>query len=122
MEGVREDAIEVGERLPADPTRFVATVRWLTRLEEQTEIDPVPIIELLSEVGRSDPGSGLTFETADVMRALERERALMHSNADGDRRGGRPSKVDQLAKEITITVRLSADGQFEHEANTGLRD
>jgi hypothetical protein len=158
---VRQDAIELGERLPADATRFVAVIRWLTRLEERTGIDPVPVLELLAEFGEdsavetetetgtgtatgdapqsesdpyidADPNSGLgsvsnsdsspVFETIDVVRALKRERALMRSNANDDRPGGRPSKVDRLAEEVENTVRLSANNRFEHETDTEVRD
>lgn len=86
-------------------TRWQAAARLLQDLEDRREIDVVRVLLALAEESRLD--------TADVERALHREAQIMRSNADENRPGGRPSKVDELARTIGSSCSLAARDGFQ---------
>lgn len=86
-------------------TRWQATVRLLSDLERRRDLDVVRILLQLARLGHLD--------TEDVERALDREAKLMRSNRDDDRPGGRPSKVDRLAREIGASCSVAERGGYD---------
>lgn len=90
-------------------TRWQATVRLLDDLERRRDLDVVRILLQLARVGQ--------LETEDVERALDREAKIMRSNRDDDRPGGRPSKVDRLAREIGTSCTVAERGGYDGVAD-----
>lgn len=99
-------------------TRWQAATRLLESLElrDDIDIDTVRVLLAIAEQARR-------LDTDAIERAISREAAIMRSNADPDRRGGRPSKVDSLAQAIGSTCALAEREGFDGaESQTATRD
>lgn len=88
----------------ATDTRWQAAVRLLSDLEDRRGLDTVRILLAVTECN---------LDTDEIERALQREDKLVRSNKDPDRRGGRPSKVDHLARRIATHCRMADRDDYE---------
>ena len=94
------DRISIGAE-----TRWGAAVRLLSGIEERRDIDMIRVLVAIAEESSMD--------TADIERAIKREAKIMRSNRNEERRGGRPSKVDRLSREILSCCSVANEERYE---------